>query len=61
MSKHTLAGMCRDGIRRPDGGLTTIEGAHPVITWDKHDIISSILSIEYPARPAPPEANSDGT
>jgi hypothetical protein len=49
MTKRSLAAMCRDGIRRPDGGLAFIEGAHPVERWDKDEIITSVLSVEYPA------------
>jgi hypothetical protein len=59
LSKRDLAAMCRDGIRAPDGGLVCVEGAYPVITWDKHDIINSILSIEHPAMPAPQPAGAD--
>jgi hypothetical protein len=51
MSKAALAGMCRDGIRRPDGGVVTVEGAHPVITWTRDEIISTVIGIEYPMCP----------
>jgi hypothetical protein len=47
--KHKLIIMCRTGVRRPDGGLTRIEGgACPLEEWTKDDLISSILSVEYP-------------
>jgi hypothetical protein len=47
--KHKLILMCRTGIRRPDGGRSCIEGAHPLEQWSKDDLISSILSVEFPA------------
>lgn len=47
--KWKLVKMCQAGVRRPDGGLSYIEGAHPLEQWSKDDLISSILSVEHPA------------
>jgi hypothetical protein len=47
-AKFKLILMCRSGVRRPDGGLSYIEGAHPLQDWSKDDIIASILAAEYP-------------
>ncbi len=55
MTKRDLAAMCAAGIRRPDGGRTIVEGAHPVASWTKDEIVSTILSIEFP-----PEASVFG-
>lgn len=47
MSKFQLAEICRAGITTPDGSQVIIEGAHPVITWTKDEIILSILDVEF--------------
>lgn len=52
MPKRDLAAMCAAGVQRPDGGRTIVEGAHPVASWTKDEIIATVLGIEYPALPA---------
>jgi hypothetical protein len=47
-AKFRLILMCKSGVRRPDGGLSYIEGAHPLQDWSKDDIIASIIAAEYP-------------
>lgn len=48
MPKHKLIVMCRTGVRRPDGHAIRVTGASPLEEWSKDDLISTILSIEYP-------------
>lgn len=48
MRKRDLAAMCAAGIQRPDGGRSIVEGAHPVASWTKDEIVSTILNIEHP-------------
>jgi hypothetical protein len=48
MPKHTLIVMCRTGVRRPDGGAIRVDGAAPLEEWSKDDLVSTVLSIEYP-------------
>jgi hypothetical protein len=48
MPKRELVRLCTTGIRRPNGQTTTVEGAHPVSSWSKDDLISTILGIEHP-------------
>jgi hypothetical protein len=60
-TKPQLIAMCRAGITKPGGGAVVIEGGmYPLGQWSKSDLISSIMSVEFPAgrAVAPPERPS---
>jgi hypothetical protein len=49
MTKARLISMCRTGIAKPDGGRAVIEGGmYPLTAWSKDDLVSSIMSAEFP-------------
>lgn len=50
MTKNRLIVMYKQGVRTPGGGTSRyIGGMYPIERWSKDDIVSSIISIEYPA------------
>ena len=50
MSKAALAAMYRRGVTGPDGQVIRYGWSeYPLGKWAKDDLISSILSIEFPA------------
>jgi len=57
MSKAALCRMYRAGVRTPSGGVSRwVGGMYPPEQWEKNDVISSILDIEYrPPETAPGE------
>jgi hypothetical protein len=48
MTKARLIALCRSGVTRPDGGRSIIEGAYPLESWTKDDLVSSIMAAEFP-------------
>jgi len=48
MSKAALCRMYRAGVRTPSGGVSRwVGGMYPPEQWEKNEVISSILDIEY--------------
>jgi hypothetical protein len=49
MTKARLIALCRSGVTRPDGGRSIIDGGmYPLEQWSKDDLISSIMTAEFP-------------
>lgn len=48
-TKGRLIDLCRAGVTKPGGGRVIIEGGmHPLTDWSKDDLVSSIMSAEFP-------------
>lgn len=56
-TKPELIAMCRAGVTKPGGRAVVIEGGmYPLARWSKADLVSSIMSVEFPGRRSAGEA-----
>lgn len=50
MPKAQLIRTCKAGVRKPGGGLCYIDsGMFPLESWQRDELINSVLQVEYPA------------